>query len=168
VTTPDKPSHFNLTTFVQWQDHAVTPRTRTRIMLQGMTDREPADLVPLARSWLNAPELRIVSAGYLGGTYDPAERAYWIDTEEPRASGPCRIVVDASADAPLVNPAFILRGWGDRPATLSIDGRDADGDADFRQGIRRRPDGEDLILWLRLSREQPVELVVTVAGGDRR
>ena len=44
VTTVDRPSHFNLTTFVQWQDHERTARTRTRIMLQGMTDREPAAL----------------------------------------------------------------------------------------------------------------------------
>jgi hypothetical protein len=168
VTTPDKPSHFNLTTFVQWQDHAVTPRTRTRIMLQGMTEGQPGDLVPLARSWLHAPAIRIASAGYRGGAYDPAERAYRIDTEEPRAAAPCRIVLEASADSPLVNPAFIIRGWGDRPATLSIDGRDADPDAGFRQGIRSRPEGEDLILWLRLSREEPVALVVTPAGGDRR
>jgi hypothetical protein len=76
VVTPDKPGHFNLTTFVQWNDLSKTDKTRTRIMLQGMTKEGAAELVPLAKSWLHAPEMVISSEGYKGGIYDEAERAY--------------------------------------------------------------------------------------------
>ena len=34
-----------------------------------------------------------------------------------------------------------------------------------RQGVRRRPAGEDLILWIRISRQETVEIVVRPAGG---
>ncbi|MBK8976326.1 MAG: LamG domain-containing protein [Planctomycetes bacterium] len=167
VTTPDKPSHFNLTTFVQWKDHEVTDRTRTRIMLQGMTDLGPDGLVPLARSWLRPPQMRLLSEGFGGGAYDPAERAYRVERTAGAAGRPCRLAVEASADSPIRNLAILVENWGQRSATVSIDCRETGAGVDVRQGIRRRPTSADLVLWVGLTSETPIEILVTPAGSER-
>lgn len=164
VTIPDRPSHFNLTTFVQWNDYQRTRKTRTRIMLQGMTDKKAADLVPLAKSWLRAAKMRLTSDGYRGGTYDQAERAYCIEKTGSEKAVPCRVTVDATNDSPLINPAVIVTQWGRQPVTLFVDGNELHPGTDFRQGIRSSPYGDDLILWLRLERRKPVTLEIKQAG----
>jgi hypothetical protein len=160
VTTPDRPSHFNLTTFVQWNDHEYTDHTRTRIMLQGMTNKDADELVPLANSWLHAPEMKILSETFSGGSYDQAERAYLVEKSESGKPAPLKIKLEASADSPLLNPAFIIKNWGSQPATLSINGKSIPQGEDFRQGIRKGPLGEDLIVWVRLESQKPVNLVL--------
>jgi hypothetical protein len=160
VITPDRPSHFNLTTFVQWKDYEYTENTRTRIMLQGMTDKEADKLVPLAKSWLQAPKMRIISDAYRGGLYDQSERAYLIEKTDTGHLTPCKFVVEASKDSPLLNPAIIIKNWGSQLSTLSINGQNKVHGENFRQGIRKGPVGEDLIIWIRLDRQKPVKIMV--------
>jgi hypothetical protein len=160
VSTPDRPSHFNLTTFVQWNDHEYTEKTRTRIMLQGMTDKKAEALVPLAKSWLQAPTLSSLSDGYKGGLYDQSERAYLIEKTDLGSLASCTFSVDASRDSPLLNPAIIIKNWGSQLSTLSINGRIIKQGKDFRQGIRKGPLGDDLILWIRLDRQTPVKITL--------
>jgi hypothetical protein len=162
VSTPDRPSHFNLTTFVQWNDYEYTKKTRTRIMLQGVTDKKADKLVPLAKSWLKAPKMKITSDAYKGGVYDQSERAYIIEKMDSRSSAPCTFVLDASKDSPLLNPAIIIKNWGSQLSTLSIDGKEIKQGKDFRQGIRKGPFGEDLIIWIRLDKEKPVKLEIAL------
>ena len=161
VTIPDRPSHFNLTTFVQWNDYQDTDRTRTRIMLQGMTDKSAEDLVPLAKSWLQAPKMEISAKGYAGGNYDQSERAYMVEKSNPGSSSPFSFVLKASKDSPLVNPAFIIKNWGNKPATLVVNGKNIKEGEDFRQGIRKGMYGDDLILWIRMDASRPVEMKVS-------
>jgi hypothetical protein len=160
VIIPDRPSHFNLTTFVQWKDYAYTDQTRTRIMLQGMTNKGAEELVPLARSWLHPPKMKLLSDAYSGGFYDPSERAYRLEKKDPGGLTPCRFVLEASEDSPLINPAIIIQNWGNQPATLSIDGQNGLSGEDFRQGIRKGTLGEDLILWIRLETQKEVEMIL--------
>jgi hypothetical protein len=160
VLEPDRPSHFNLSTFVQWKDHEKTDRTRTRIMLQGMTDKKADELLSLAQSWLNAPGMEIGSAAYRGGIYDQSEMAYLLEKSDPASADPCTFSLEASRESPLLNPAFIIRNWGSRQATCSVNGRQLEEGKDFRQGIRKGSDGEDLILWLRLEGKKPVKITV--------
>ncbi len=164
VVTPDHPSHFNLTTFVQWEDHARTSKTRSRIMLQGMTPKGAADLVPLAKSWLQAPKLEITGGAYQGGACDPAERAYIIQRTDAASQAALSFRIQASAAAPLLNPAIIIKNWGKRKAQLLMDGREIPHGKDFRQGIVSRPGGDDLILWLRLESRKSVEF--SIVGGQ--
>jgi len=160
VIKPDRPSHFNLTTFVQWKDYEYTDRTRTRIMLQGMTDKEAGELVPLARSWLHAPKMEITSEFYTGGIYDQSERAYLLEAKDPATATPCSVVLEASEDSPLINPAIIIKNWGSQPASCTINGLALAEGEDFRQGIRKGMDGEDLILWFKLEEEKPVNITL--------
>jgi hypothetical protein len=159
IVTPDKPGHFNLTTFVQWNDLSKTDKTRTRIMLQGMTDGKAEDLVPLAKSWLNAPEMVISSEGFKGGNYDEAERAYILEKNIGNNTS-LNLIIKASEESPLVNPAFIIKNWGNQLSTINVDGKSLLQGKDFKQGIRKTSDGDDLILWLNLSRKSKVEITL--------
>lgn len=156
VTTPDRPSHFNLTTFVQWKDHNKTERTRTRIMLQGMVDAAPEQLVPLAKSWLQAPAIR-TNAAFQSQGYDSAERAYILE-RRGKPDAPCSIHLAATGERPLHNPALILRNWGKQTAKLSIDGVPVASGPKFRQGLVQSVEGHDLIVWLELEATEPVQL----------
>jgi len=163
VSTPDRPSAFSLTTFVQWNDYEYTKKTRTRIMLQGVTDKKAGKLVTLAKSWLQAPKMKITSDAYVGGTYDLAEKAYLVEKTDSRSSAQFTFVLHASKESPILNPAIIIKNWGSRLSTLSIDGTKIKQDKDFRQGIRKGPFGEDLIIWIRLDKQTPVKITLTDA-----
>jgi hypothetical protein len=160
VLTPDHPSHFSLTTFVQWQDYEDTEKTRTRIMLQGMTNGNTVDLVPLAKSWLSAPKMKIISDGFKGGSYDQSERAYLIEKADNGNTLPLRLEVSASDDSPLINPAIIIKNWGRKTASLSINGEKILPGKDFRQGIRSTTLSEDLIIWIKLNKVKPLNIIL--------
>jgi hypothetical protein len=160
VVTPDHPSHFNLTTFVQWNDYTRTKTTRTRIMLQGMTAKGAAGLVKLAGSWLQAPNLEITAGAYRGGGYDQSERAYIIEKSSSGAVNPLKFTISASDESPLQNPAIMVRNWGKREAKISINGQVIPRDKNFRQGIVSRAEGDDLIIWLRLESKKRLDIII--------
>jgi hypothetical protein len=160
VSVPDHPSAFSLGKFPWWKDYKITEKTRTRIMLHGMTDKKADELAPLAKSWLQAPVLRLTSETFSGGVYDQSERAYLIEKRAHDQKAPCTIVLEASENSPLHNPAIIIKNWGNKPATLTINGQTEPQGEDFRQGIRRGPYGEDLIVWIRLESEEPVKIIL--------
>jgi hypothetical protein len=157
IETPDKPGHFNLTTFVQWNDYSKTDKTRTRIMLQGMTKGKAEELVPIAKSWLNAPGMVISTKGFEGGNYDEAERAYILEKTDGDDNS-LEFILKGSAESPLINPAVIIKNWGNRQASLLINGKNIKQEEDFKQGIRKSLEGDDLILWIRLDSKNPVEI----------
>jgi len=157
ILTPDRPGHFNLTTFVQWNDCSKTERTRTRIMLQGMTDSDAPELVSLARSWLSAPEMIISSEGFNGGIYDMAERAYIIEKTAANKEI-LKIRLKGSEDSPVENPAFIIKNWGRDIAGVSINGEQLGNKDVLHQGVIQSPLGEDLIIWLRMKATKEIKI----------
>jgi hypothetical protein len=125
-------------------------------MLQGMTPKGAAGIVAMARSWLRAPKLDILSNAYQGGGYDQAERAYVIERNIPSQKASLEFTIRADKGSPLLNPAFMVRNWGKQKAQLTIDGRKIPAGKNYRQGIVSRPDGEDLVIWLRLENDKPM------------
>ena len=158
METPDKPGHFNLTTFVQWNDLEKTDKTRTRIMLQGMTNQDATELVPLAKSWLNAPELIIESQGFKGGAYDESQRAFVID-KVSKTDAPLRLKLKGSEASPLINPAFIVRNWNQGKSRVTLNGKELQKEQ-VRQGVRSTPNQDDLIVWLKLESREEVQVRV--------
>jgi len=121
----------------------------------------PGELVTLAKSWIQPAKMKITSDAYTGGIYDQSERAYIIEKTNPGHSTPCTFTLKASKDSPLLNPAVIIKNWGSRPSTLSIDGKTIKPGKDFRQGIHKGPLTEDLVIWIRLEAQKPVKLVLS-------
>jgi hypothetical protein len=166
ATHPDRVAHSSLTTGLEWKDWANTPNSRTRIMLNGLTERPAERLAEVARSWLRAPELQIIAGRVNSKGYDRSERAYLLECTDPQHTGITRLALAASSEHPLYNPAFIIKSWGNRPVKVSLDGRELKDGPDLRTAIRRQIDGDDLIVWLKLESTQPLQLALVLQPGN--
>ncbi|MHC4345153.1 MAG: hypothetical protein ACYSUP_10755 [Planctomycetota bacterium] len=69
----------------------------------------------------------------------------------------------ASEDSPLVNPAFVVRNWGEKKARFQINGKTVERGKNFRYGHRHTLEGTDLIVWIKLESTQQVELSIIPA-----
>jgi len=49
----------------------------------------------------------------------------------------------------VLNPAFVVRNWGDADAKLTLDGKVLPRGKDFRFGHRPTLEGTDLIVWVK-------------------
>jgi hypothetical protein len=160
VLTPDRASHFNLTTFLQWKDHKMTDRTKTRIMLQGLTDKEPEGLVNLAKSWLQAPEVNVLDGKYKNFGYDQTERAYVFQVDSDGPPSPLHLELMAGHESPLINPALIIKGWGEFTPEVIIDDKLVPKGELCRVGRVSSMDGMNLVVWLKLESTKPVHLTI--------
>jgi hypothetical protein len=154
ATSKDKPSHSSLCHIgleghatTEWKDYAKGDTWRTKIMLHGMTNKAVSELVPLAKSWLNAPRLKLACSGCSSVGYDPTQMAYVVACGEPGKS--CKFELEASKDSPVINPAFVIKGWGESDVELAVDGKRIKRGKDFRFGHRYTLESTDLIVWVR-------------------
>jgi len=118
----------------------------TKLKMEGLTKGAVEDLVPLANSWLNAPELK-TEKGCLSKGYDKAQRAYALKAQEPVMS----FSIEASENSPIVNPCFVVKNFKSKKAeaTLKINGEEVKAGADFRQSVVIDTDGTPmLVIWL--------------------
>ena len=152
VVNNDQPSHFNLTTFTQWKDYYMDDRVKTRIMLQGMTNKKAQDLVPLARSWLQPPRLTVTQGQ---ARYEPAERAYLISGIGP---GGTEGTLQADQEHPAVKPAFVLNGLRLEKPGVQIDGKPLLPGSDFQHGTVRELDQWKTVIWLNRDFMQAVKI----------
>jgi len=142
VVNNDRASHFNLTTFTQWKDYYMDESVKTRIMLHGMTDEKPEDLLPLAKSWLNAPELRLKKGE---AKYESAERAYIIDNlgKEDFAG-----TLYANTAQPAIKPAFVLNNVRMNHLSVLVNGKNLTQGEDFQLGTVKELDQWKTIIWI--------------------
>jgi hypothetical protein len=152
-----RPSHSSLT-HIEWKQYSQEGISRTWIMLNGMTNKPAAELVPLAKSWLYAPKLKSSSRGYRSEGYDQTQRAYVLARRDVRKASALKFELVASEESPVVNAAFVVKDWGRGEASLVIDGRKVNRGKDFRYGHRKTVRGGDLIVWMRVESTKPVKI----------
>jgi len=140
-----------------------TDNSITKIMLTGLTDKEAIDLLPLSRSWNRPAELQLEGQDFRSRGYDPTQRAYVLDSTASGKPSPLAVRLAATSDSPVVNPAFVIRDWGDTDVLLKIDGKQIDRGTSFRAGHNRRLTGSDLILWIELESTKPIKLLLEPA-----
>ena len=158
---PDRPSHFSLS----WGGppiHRIGENKYYATWLYGATLGAPAELAPLARSWTQAPALRLSGGGFTGGDYDRTQRAYVLQRADG-ASGAAAFDFLASADSPLLNTSVVVKGWGDREAVVSVRGRSLQAKDGLRTGLVRHLERTDLVVWLPLSATAPVSVQIAPA-----
>jgi len=167
ATSAEKPSHSSLAHIglpgratTTWDYYSQSEKLRTKVMLNGLTDRSSDELVMLAKSWLYAPELKLTSSNYLSSGYDQTEGAYVITNQKQGEPGLLSFTLSGSEKQPLVNPAIIIKNWGDSKATLKIDKKTVKPGRDFRFGHRFTLDSDDLIIWMRKESTIPVRLSI--------
>jgi hypothetical protein len=142
----------------EWKPYKAEGINVTKIMLHGMTDRAVEDLVPLAKSWVSPPELTINGSGYSIDGYDPTQAAYLIETITPEKPGPLSFTIDASADSPILNPAFVIKNWGKRKVSLTWNEMPLKKSEDYRIGYHQTFKGYDLIIWMEKQSDSAVNI----------
>jgi len=158
ATEPDRTAHSSLTTGLEWENYKVTKNSRVRIMMHGLTNKKPAELVPLAKSWLRPAELKLGSKNFSSQGYDQSERAYMLTGKSKGRNNELRFELLASKEHPVVNPAFIIKNWGESGARLKIDRRKIRRGRNFRIGHRYTPAGCDLIVWIQKKSTRPMKV----------
>jgi hypothetical protein len=147
----DRPSHFSLSS-----SRPVIHRANGNseaMFLYGMTDKPAETLAPLSRSWNSAPAATLTGSGFEGGSYKKSQRAYMFTANAP-GSGPLEFSLEATHDSPIQNPAFVVKNWGNRPAQLTIDGKEIPRGKDFRFGHNKTLEGTDLIVWVKTQADK--------------
>jgi hypothetical protein len=153
----DRASHASLSHW-NWGAYEETDNSMTKIMLNGLTTKTVEELLPLAKSWSYPAKLEIKGNGFVSEGYDPTDMAYHISCEKPVKSGKLEMKLAASEDSPVVNPAFVIKGWGDADAALKINGKKIKRGKNFRAGLRDTLESTDLIVWLRTESTEPVKI----------
>ncbi|MGI9429056.1 MAG: LamG domain-containing protein [Bythopirellula sp.] len=163
AVTHDRPSHSHLTQTIEESPppvivHDRRKHTFTAVHLIGMTNQPITGLIPLARSWNFPPELKVTSGDFAYDGYDKYQRAYILSSSTSDEPPPLVVHVDASDKSPLVNPAVVIKQWGDHRANVTVNGRQLETRSDVRTALRSGLDGIDLVVWLSLEATQPLEM----------
>jgi len=167
ASSANKPSHSSLCHIGKhdetWEYYAKGDNWLTKVLLNGMTDKPVTDLVPLAKSWVSAPKMELVGTTYQSVGYDQAERAYQLVKTEDKELHALRVRILADKEHPIVNPAFVVRDWGENDVTLTLNDENIQRGKMFRFGHRRTLESTDLIVWIETESETPLTVVLSPA-----
>ena len=178
--TPDPSRGYGtaLGHIINWAHYQKTKNTLTQIYLSGWTNsRTPeAVLVPLAKSWLHPAEMRFPDeTRAIARGYDPAQRAYLIDSKTGAQPGVIHFKLAASERSPIMNPVFLINNWGTKGAVLEIDGSVIDHGSRFRFGHYGTLDMDDgrewkdvLVVWVQMNSFKPVRIRLWPANFDAK
>jgi len=125
--------------------------------LYGLTDKPAVSLLPLAKSWNYPAQIKIQSKGFTSSGYDYKQRAYVIKCNGGKS---LEFELAGSKDSPVVNPAFVIRNWGERNAALKINGRKIRRGKNFRIGHGYTLAGCDLIVWIQKESTTPIRILL--------
>ncbi len=156
----DRTSHSSLT-HLQWNASAKGHHWLRKIMLAGLTEQPAAELLPLMRSWASPAPIKLTSKGFGNGTYDPSQKAYVLERVDAASAEELSLTLDASEEAPVLNPALVVKGWGSAAPQLVLNGRPLTRGTDYRIGHRQTLQSTDLIVWIKAHSTTPLELTLT-------
>jgi Concanavalin A-like lectin/glucanases superfamily len=159
----DRASHTSLSHLL-WKTYSKDENTETKILMSGLTTRSPADLLPLAKSWLLPPKMQVKGEDYHDDGYDPTQRAYVLTRAKGDNPVTLRLTLDGSEVSPVVDPAIVIKDWGDGGAQLKIDGRSVAPGRTLRLGHIRRLESTDLVIWIQKQSTAPLNIEMTAGS----
>lgn len=116
--------------------------------LMGLTNRPVSAMLPVARAWLEPPVLDLHVRGFTYDGYSRNDRAYHL-RRLSEAEATLDFTLDASEQSPMVNPGFVVEGWGERKAVLRRNGKLLAEGANLRMSHIREVENPTLVVWLR-------------------
>jgi len=137
--------------------------TREGQFIMGFTDRPMEELLFFAGSWVNPAELKVFTSSYKSEGYRRNERAYVL-SKVGGSDGGVKFELCGSDEHPVFNPVFVIMNWGDKKAKLVVDGREIACGKEFRFGHRRRLEGSDLVVWLKMKVREAVKISLVSAA----
>jgi hypothetical protein len=146
ITSPEPPQTKRA------RDGAVEGR-----FLMGLTNQPIGTILPIARAWLQSPDLKLFGPDFASDGYSRDDRAYHLRRLVGARSN-IQFILEASKKSPAVNPAFVIDGWGSGGASLTLNGKPRREGEDFRVGHIERLEGTSLVLWIRGQWTQPTDI----------
>ena len=140
--------------------HEERPDGITMVMLNGLTTGGVEQLLPLAKSWLDAPPVQTKSASFEARGFDRTEGAFVFARRDAGASS-LDLTIQATPNSPLIHPALVIRNWNSASAKVSVNGKSLAEGAGMRTGIIHRLDGEDLIVWIPQTRTDALHILIS-------
>jgi hypothetical protein len=101
----------------------------------------------------------VSGTGWSGGAYDRTDRGYLLRRDGAATDLAFRL--DASTDSPVENVSLRIEGWGEAEPVVKLDGRAFGRAEGLRFGHVRGFERTDLVIWLPVTRTQPVSVKVT-------
>ena len=154
----DRPSHFSLA-WASPVPHTGENNTYWWTWIYGATQEGIGSLTSLARSWTLPPKL-VIHEGASESEYDSTQRSYVIASPKKQEIKNLTFSLQANADSPIVNPAFVIRNWGDSDVHLRVDGKKVSQGKAFRVGHIRRINQYDLVVWLEMESDRKIEITM--------
>ena len=69
--------------------------------------------------------------------------------------------INANLDHPLINPAFVIIGWGEKIPKVIINGKTLKEGTDYYVGLRRKIKGTDLIVFIKFNQKRKAIILLT-------
>lgn len=149
-----KPGH-QIIAASNWTPWAGESNKKQWRMLVGLETDAKSTPRAAAQSWLSPPTLTIAGTGFQSSSYQAGEKAYLVGGKPDRAPGAVKMTLAGSPSSPVVNPAFVIKGWGKSPVNLTLNGTRAPWGPDSRHGYRKTATGADLVVWVRVTATAP-------------
>jgi hypothetical protein len=130
--------------------------------LYGLNDKAFDRLVPLAKSWIHAPQLRAEAGSVQSRGYDFSQRAYKLLNTDPKNPS-AQLVFEATPDSPFRNACLVIKNWGDSLPKVEIDRQPQSEGMACRMGQIQTLEGTDLLLWIAQESDSDVRVSLSVA-----
>lgn len=153
----DRASHASLSHW-HWEAYESTDRSMTKLMLNGLTNKPVKELLPLLKSWAYPAEIEIQDVRHQA-VYTAEEKAYTISLADEISI--LDFTLKGTDNSPLVNPAFVIKNWGNHDIILEVDGKVKEKGKDVRYDIRHSIGSDDLIVWMRLEENKEVQVSIS-------
>ena len=144
----DRPSSTCLGTLFPVKHKTDRPDLMLGRNLYGMTGKPPRELAVLARSWNFPAELRLAGSAFERLGYDKNQRAYVLARKPAVENAALAFTLAGNSKSPVLNPAFIVKHWGNANVRLTLEGKPVPRGKGFRFGHRQTLEGTDLIVWI--------------------
>ena len=69
--------------------------------------------------------------------------------------------IAAAKESPVINPALVIKDWGESGAILTIDGKKIKRGESFRYGYYHKLNASDLIVWIKMEATEPVTISIS-------
>ncbi len=107
--------------------------------IMGLTNKSVDRLAPLSRSWLQPAELKVKGRAFNSKGYSRNQRAYILSRDPAHLPQRLELELAASEDSPIVNPAFVIEGWGENDVSLKLNGKEIRLGRNFPQSLTKKP-----------------------------
>lgn len=151
ATSPDRPSHSSLAETngsKQIVEYGQNKQVIARQMI-GMTTKPITSLLALARSWNYAPSIEVNTKDFKSNGYDIYQRAYLLESINDNRLD---ITLHASKMSPVLNPTFVIKGWGRVNLSILINGKPLDKEK-VKIGLLSTLEGKTTIVSIELQAE---------------